>query len=95
MDALEIVQFTFYLLGSIFMLGLVGMVVTLIIVMIAIKTKVEETSTYVRSEVTDFKEHFFERMVAYAFANKEKIGSAAATAASGYIVSQLKKKFQR
>lgn len=77
------------------MLGLIGMMITMIVVMLAIKTKVEETSDYVRHEIADFKENFFSRMISSAFQNKDKVGGVAASAVSGFILSKLRQKFAK
>lgn len=93
MTGLEIVQFIFYVLASLFLLGGIGMVVTVIYVFIEIKKKVEETSDYVKAEVDDVKRNFFSYAKNFIWDHKEKVGGVAATAVTGFIMNAIKSKF--
>lgn len=95
MTGLEIAQFIFYVLASLFLLGGIAMVVTIIFVFMEIKKKVEETADYVKAEVYDVKNNFFRYAGNFFWDHKEKVGGVAATAVTGFIMNAIKGKFSR
>ncbi|MFW5703933.1 MAG: hypothetical protein ACOCXQ_03780 [Patescibacteria group bacterium] len=89
-ESLMVVQFIFYTLGSVFLLGLIAMVFSAIYAFFAMKKKVDETAEFVKMEAADFKQNFFSRLSGFAFDRKGKLGGIIATAVSGFIINKLK-----
>jgi hypothetical protein len=90
--SLETVQYIFYLLGSIYLLGGVIAIIIVIYVLFEIKNKIDETSEYVKREVQELKLQAIEKSKEMIEGNKGKLLGLVGTAVTGFVMTSLRNK---